>query len=184
MSDNDSYMSITKVVFIGGRSGVGKSSAGIAVSALLAEKGVRHVLIEGDNLDLAYPAPHLEYPEFKLAERNLGSMWANYAELGYSRLIYTNTVSVIGSRELIAALGTPVEDASVLLEASDRTVLEWLTHRSGGSPSSDDVARSAEAALRLEREADDSVVRIKTDGLSPAQVAGAISDHLGWIGDD
>ena len=32
-------------------------------------------------------------------------MWHNYQALGYRRLIYTNTVSVLHARELSAALG-------------------------------------------------------------------------------
>lgn len=48
---------------------------------------VKHCVIEGDNLDLAFPQPW----EHNLAQRNLAAIWANYRALGYGRMIYTNT---------------------------------------------------------------------------------------------
>jgi hypothetical protein len=80
----------SEVVFLGGRAGVGKTSVGTEIHEQLSARQVRHCLIEGDNLDLAYPPPW----EHGLAERNLAAMWANYRVLGYRRLIHTNTVSV------------------------------------------------------------------------------------------
>jgi hypothetical protein len=43
----------SEVVFIGGRSGVGKSSAAYALHSMLSELDVKHCVIEGDTLDLA-----------------------------------------------------------------------------------------------------------------------------------
>lgn len=54
----DEYMQTdtpTEVIFIGGRSGVGKSSVDAEVSQILARADIRHAFIEGDNLDQAYP---------------------------------------------------------------------------------------------------------------------------------
>ncbi|GAA3316125.1 hypothetical protein GCM10017710_26910 [Arthrobacter ramosus] len=59
---------------------------------------VKHCVIEGDNLDLAFPQPR----EHNLAERHLAAIWANYRALGYRRMIYTNTVSVRFTQELAA----------------------------------------------------------------------------------
>ncbi|WP_363457481.1 hypothetical protein [Microbacterium sp. LMI1x-1-1.1] len=81
----------TDVIFIGGRSGVGKSSVAAEASHLLGLADVQHAVIEGDNLDQAHPPPWRS--GIPLAERNLAAMWANYREAGYSRLIFTNTVS-------------------------------------------------------------------------------------------
>jgi hypothetical protein len=61
-------------LFIGGRAGAGKSSVGSEVHAQLSAARVRHALIEGDNLDHAYPPPR----EHRLAERNLAAVWSNY----------------------------------------------------------------------------------------------------------
>jgi hypothetical protein len=56
---------------MGGRSGSGQSSVANELHYLLAEREVSHALIEGDNLDLAYPAPW----RHALAEANLRAMW-------------------------------------------------------------------------------------------------------------
>ena len=59
-------MNSTHMLLIGGRSGVGKSTVAFALHDLLSARGVKHVVIEGDALDLAYPAPW----EQQMAERN------------------------------------------------------------------------------------------------------------------
>jgi adenylylsulfate kinase-like enzyme len=43
----------SEVIFIGGRSGTGKSSAASALHELLCVQQVKHVVIEGDYLELA-----------------------------------------------------------------------------------------------------------------------------------
>ncbi|BCT76260.1 hypothetical protein SCMU_21020 [Sinomonas cyclohexanicum] len=83
------------VLLIGGPSGVGKTTAALALHKLMKSSGVRHAVIEGDCLDLAHPAPHFAHAVARLAERNLGALWANYRELGYRRLTFTNTASVL-----------------------------------------------------------------------------------------
>jgi uridine kinase len=91
----------SEVLFIGGRSGVGKTSVALELHWRLAEQQVKHCVIEGDTLDQAYPPPW----EHGLAEQNLSAIWNNYRALGYWRLIYTNTVSVLYTEALTAAMG-------------------------------------------------------------------------------
>lgn len=50
-------MNSAHMLLIGGRSGVGKSTVAFALHDLLSARGVQHAVIEGDALDLAYPAP-------------------------------------------------------------------------------------------------------------------------------
>ena len=91
--DRRTFVTVTsrsEALFLGGRSGVGKSSIGSEMHVQLSAAGIRHCLIEGDNLDMAYPPPW----EHGLGARNLAAMWANYRALDYRRMIYTNTVSV------------------------------------------------------------------------------------------
>ncbi len=68
-------MNSAHMLLIGGRSGVGKSTVAFVLHDLLSARGVKHAVIEGDALDLAYPAPW----EKKMTERNLRAMWKNYA---------------------------------------------------------------------------------------------------------
>jgi hypothetical protein len=95
-------MSQSEALFIGGRAGVGKSSVSNEIHIQLFAARVRHCCIEGDNLDLAYPPPW----EHHLAERNLAAIWRNYRELGYRRMVYTNTASVRVVDELTARATT------------------------------------------------------------------------------
>jgi ABC-type glutathione transport system ATPase component len=75
----------SSVLFVGGRSGVGKSSAASALHELLAERSVRHAVIEGDTLDLAWPSPWQHGDD--MAGRNLAAVWGNYRSAGFRRLV-------------------------------------------------------------------------------------------------
>ena len=164
------------MVFVGGRSGVGKTSAALALHAMLARRDVKHAVIEGDALDLAHPAPW----EHELAERNLSEMWRNYLDLGYRRLIFTNTVSVLHTEALARAMGGDPRVIAVLLRARDDTAHRRLAKRETGAEFEAHVARSDAAAERLDREAPASVHRIDTDGRTRAEVAAAILALTGW----
>src|SRR5688572_28209016 len=96
------------VLLIGGRSGVGKSSVAWEISAQLQEAGTAHCFIEGDFLDQAHPAPPSDPSRTEMTRRNLAALWRNYAELGYRRLIYTNTVSVLEPDLVVDAMGGTV----------------------------------------------------------------------------
>ncbi len=137
----------SEALFIGGRSGVGKSSVGHEIHTQLSAAGVRHCLIEGDNLDMAFPPPW----EHGLAERNLAAMWANYRELDYRRMIYTNTVSVRFTQELTSAMGDDPRVVAVMLTASDVTARQRLAQREIGTALERHVERSDIAARELER---------------------------------
>lgn len=194
----------SEVLFIGGRSGVGKSTAAEALHDLLVAADVRHAVIEGDLLDLAHPAPHVEFPEAHLAERNLAAMWSAYRELGHHRLVYTNTVSVLEQDTLAAAMGDDPVVTAVLLRAGDATTADRLRRRSGGHLPEAQLAHStrtagrwapsgrfrrvAEPAERRDGRASgddaavrDAVTRVDTDSLAPAEVAVRLASLTGWL---
>lgn len=166
----------TEVLFLGGRSGVGKSSVAAEMSAQLADADVRHALIEGDNLDLAHPPPW----EHGLAERNLAAMWRNYLDLDYRRLIYTNTNSVCSVEELVAAMGGGPRVVAVLLTAPDDTIHDRLVRREIGSALDAHLDRSRRAAVRLEHEAPDWVVRLDTRARTVTALAQDLVRLTGW----
>lgn len=169
-------MNSPHMLLIGGRSGVGKSTVAFALHDLLSARGVQHAVIEGDALDLAYPAPW----EQQMAERNLKAIWNNYAADGYRRLIYTNTVSVLEAGKLARALGEDTEVTSVLLQASDKTTEERLGRREQGDSLRDHVNRSARAARFLDARSPSAAHRITTDTLEPNDIAEEIIQILGW----
>ena len=171
----------SQVLFIGGRAGVGKSSVGWELSRLFAAAECRHALIEGDNLDQAWPPPWDDH----LAERNLAAMWRNYTDLGYYRMIYTNTAAVRPDAQetllgAIAAIEAPVEAVSVLLTANDETVAERLGLREEGESLAWHIRRSSIAAAELERLAPPTVHRVATDGRTAAEVAAEVAALTRW----
>jgi hypothetical protein len=168
----------TEALLVGGRAGVGKSSVGYEIHEQLSAAGIRHCLIEGDNLDMAYPAPW----EHHLAERNLAAMWANYRALGYRRMIYTNTASVLEKviGELTAAMGDDPQVTGVLLTCSDATARRRLAQREIGSALDGHVERSAQMARRLDRHAPAWVHRIATDERTVADIAAEIISLTAW----
>lgn len=171
----------SEVLFIGGRSGSGKSTAAEALHDLLVAADVRHVVIEGDALDLAHPAPHVEHPEARLAERNLATMWARYRELGHHQLVYTNTSSVLLQDVLAAAMGDEPLVTAVLLRAGDAAVADRLRRRSGGRLPEAQLAHSTRTAGRLDTAVRDDVTRVDTDDLTPEDVARRLASLTGWL---
>src|SRR4051794_2250553 len=135
--------------------------------APLSAAGVRHCLVEGDNLDQAYPPPW----EHRLCERNLAAIWRNYTELGYRRMIYTNTVSVRYADELADAMGNDPRIIGVLLTSSDRTARERLARREIGTALDVHVERSDRAARELDAAVPDWVHRVHTDGRTVTDIA-------------
>jgi hypothetical protein len=166
----------SEILFIGGRSGVGKSSVGNEIHAQLCAAEVKHCLIEGDVLDLAWPPPW----EHRLTERNLAAIWRNYRSLGYRRMVYTATVSVRYTAELAAAMGDDPLIHAVLLTASDATARDRLAQREIGTAYDIHVRRSDRAARDLDASVPDWVHRVATDGRDVAAIAREIIAHTGW----
>ncbi|MFI1869800.1 hypothetical protein [Streptomyces jumonjinensis] len=174
-------MTAYEVLLIGGRSGVGKSTVGFEVSALLQEQGIAHCLLEGDCLDQVHPAPAGDPHRSAITERNLAAVWANYAALGHRRLIYTNTVSVLEADMFRRALGgDALRVVKVLLTAGDTTVRTRLARRETGIRLTEHIERSALAARRLEERAPDDTVRVVTDGRPVPEIAGEVIAATGW----
>ncbi|OFJ52168.1 hypothetical protein BEL07_19000 [Mycolicibacterium grossiae] len=167
-----------EVVFIGGPSGVGKSSVGLEMHAQLSAAGVSHCVIDGDFLDMAHPAPW----EHGLAERNLAAIWANYRALGYTRLIYTNTVSVLPTimQALLQAMGGDLEVVAVLLTCTEDTARQRLGEREKGSTLNPHIGASRQMAATLEANCPPTVHRVATDTRSIQSVAADVIRLTAW----
>lgn len=165
-------------MFIGGRSGTGKTSVGFEMHAQLSAAHVPHCLIDGDFLDMAHPAPW----QHNLAERNLAAIWANYRALGYRRMIYTNTASVLPEEmaRLTAAIGGNPNVTAVLLTCSDSTARQRLTRREIGSALDRHLVSSSDMSTRLQSSVETSTHRIPTDDRTVADIAADIITLAGW----
>lgn len=170
-----------EVLLIGGRSGVGKSTAGWEVSAQLQVAGVAHALVEGDNLDQIFPAPAGDLDRSAITEANLAALWRNYAALGCRRLIYTNTVAILDAELIARALGGEARFTPVLLTADDATARQRLSGREVGSQLEAHVVRSNKMALHLEAVTPTAVNRINTDGRAAVDIAREIIAVTGWV---
>lgn len=168
------------VVFIGGRSGVGKSAVVAELFDQLVRADVRHCVIDGDNLDLAHPTPWRRGQP--LAEMNLAAMWRNYKSFGHHRLIYTNTAAVLEPvmQSLVQVMGDSPEMTAVLLTASDATVLERLRRREIGGGLDAHIERSTAAARHLDEAAPAWVRRIVTDDRTVSEIAADVMAASGW----
>ena len=142
----------------------------------LSEQEVNHAVIEVDNLDLAYPPPRRQ----GLAEVNLRVMWRNYRALGYHRLIYTNTLSVLHRSALAAAIEGTVNVTGVLLTARDEVVRQRLSVRKLGSALETHLQRSQDRAAELEARGPVWTHRLSTDDKSVAEIAGEVLDLIDW----
>ncbi len=168
------------VLFISGRSGVGKSTSALALHEQLIDMNIQHAVIEGDYLDLAHPAPHEAFPAANLAEQNLAAMWSAYRSLGYHRLIYTNTVAALMSADLAAAMGDDPIVTAVLLRSSGRHAHSRLERRNHEAIDAGLLDHSAAMGRRLDEEAPTFVHRIDTDELNPSEVAAQLFALAGW----
>lgn len=169
-----------EALLIGGRSGVGKTTVGWEVSEQLQAARIAHCLIEGDFLDRAFPAPGDDPARTKMTEANLAALWRNFAALGYRRLVYTNTVSVLEPDLILRAMGGSVRVFGVLLTSEDATARERLSAREIGSQFDAHVTRSADMAKYLEATAPSWVLRLPTDGRSVVDIARAAIAATSW----
>jgi hypothetical protein len=184
-------MTTIQILLLGGASGTGKTTVGWELSAILEHRGVDHCVIDGDTLGHIFPAPPGDPSRSGIVERNLASVWSGFAEVGQTRLIYTNTVSVLEEEMIRRAVRTPaagggasseveVEVTSVVLVAGARTVAQRLARRETGDRVDLHIDRSLRAAMLLQQRASESVVVISTDGRAVEDVALEVLDATGW----
>ncbi len=171
-----------EVLLIGGRSGVGKTTVGWEVSVRLRAAGVPHAVIEGDFMGQVHPPPEGDPQGSRIVEANLTAVWTNYARLGYRRLIYTNTLSVMPevTGMFRRAMGADTRLFRVLLTASDAIAGERLAGRELGSELADSLATGTRRARLLDEGVSADTVRVVTDGRSVPDIAAEVVAATGW----
>jgi hypothetical protein len=130
-----------------------------------------------------HPAPAGDPHRAAVAERNLRAVWGNFAELGYRRLVYTNTVSVLAesAAQFERAMGADVRLVRVLLTATDDTTAHRLKGRELGSELERELANSAYKARLLEERAPADTVRVATDDRAVVDIAREVVAATGWV---
>jgi hypothetical protein len=184
-------MTTIQILLLGGASGTGKTTVGWELSAILEQRCVDHCVIDGDTLGHIFPAPPGDPSRSGIVERNLVSVWSGFAEVGQTRLIYTNTVSVLEEEMIrravrassaggVVSSEVDVKFTSVVLVAGARTVAQRLARRETGDRVDLHIDRSLRAAMLLQQRASESVVVISTDGRAVEDVALDVLDATGW----
>ncbi|WP_330352508.1 hypothetical protein [Streptomyces chartreusis] len=178
-------MDHAEVLLIGGRAGVGKTTVGWEVSARLRAAQVAHAVIDGDFMGAVHPAPPDDTHRSGITARNLAAVWANYADLGHRRLVYTNTSSVLDMAAPMfrRAMGDDVRLVRVLLTATDETAAQRLTGRELGSELEHEVRSSRRKARLLDEHAPADVRRVPTDGRTVIDIAAEVVATTGWTVD-
>jgi hypothetical protein len=100
--------------------------------------------------------------------------------LGYRRIIYTNTLSVMHVQELAAALGVEPAITGVLLIADDATIYGRLAARETGGGLQAHLERGRARARELDQHAPSWVHRVNTGSKSVASIAREIIALTGW----
>jgi hypothetical protein len=164
-----------------GTAGVGKTTVALEVSLLLAAKDVAHALIDGDELDRVHPWPPPGWAPSELSRRNLAAVWANYAELGHTRLILAGVYTDLAVElEWIRAVVGPGRLTVFRLSAEDAVLAERVRRREIGSGADDQLRRTLAYASEIADPPD--VVQIDTTELAVPAAALLIFERLGWGG--
>lgn len=169
----------SEAVLIGGRSGAGKTSVGLELHAMLCSAAIEHCVIDGDYLDMAFPSPW----RHSLAEQNLAAMWSNYCALGYRRLIYLNSASVLPgeSEKPPNAMGDQPRITPVLLTCTDATAADRLTRRETDSGLTQHLQSSSQMDVLLRAKVPGIVHRISTDERGVDEIAAEVAALTGWF---
>jgi hypothetical protein len=172
------------VLLITGPSGVGKSAVAFEMHHQLKNRGISHVVIEGDVLDLCFPAPTTDPLKVGLTEANLSALWKSYREHGYTRMIMTGVFADLESdlHWIRRGLAAPARITAIRLEASEDNRCRRLASREIGSGYESHVASSNRAAILIAQCAGQNTVNISTDDLSVAEIATQLIDVAGWCG--
>jgi hypothetical protein len=172
---------VVDAVFINGTVGVGKTSAGEALSALQADAGQPHAFIDVDTVRGLWPSPVHDRFQHELELENLRDLSNNYRNAGARQLILAGVIedrveipryaAALGVNRLFVCRLTVdalvVDERLVMRHAYDPTGLEWHLHR------------NRELSAILERAALDDLVLDSTN-LTPTQIATAIKVAAGW----
>ena len=160
------------VLWLCGPPGAGKSAAGWALYDGLARSGARVGFVDIDQLGMCLPAPPDDPERFRLKERNVSAVVANFREADCDAFVVSG---VLGLSRAISS-GT-VHGASLTicrLRASPDELRRRLTARRAP----DLVARSLREAEELGRSSFADAC-VDTDGLTVAEVARLVRERCG-----
>lgn len=166
------------VVVVTGPVGAGKSTTLDAISARLAEAGVRHAAFDMDYLRWVSPEPEGDRFGMALGYRNLAAIWPNVREVGIRCALLADVVesrgqvnayeaAMPGARVVVARLEVTPEELERRLHGREQPeTIAWYLHR---APALQGI---------MEREGVGDLV-IDVGGRDPRNIATEIIDRAG-----
>jgi broad-specificity NMP kinase len=177
-----------KIMLITGPAGIGKSTLCWEIGARLEKAQVAHAIVETDELDRVFPKPTTDELErlrpgaTDVSALNLAAIWSTYRALGHSRLIMSGVIMHPGfDRRWILAAIPDAEITVIRLQASESTLAKRLERREVGSGAEEQLQRTLRQARRMAAESGDGLLRVPTDGRTPAELADTVLRETGWL---
>jgi hypothetical protein len=164
------------VLWLCGPPGAGKSAAGWALYAGLAQSGARAGFADIDQLGMCLPTPPDDPQRYRLKERNLSAVAGNFRAAGCNAVIVSGD---LGPSPGISSGTDPGTSVTICrLRASPDELRRRLTSRLGGP---DLVAGALRQAEELDRTSFADAC-VGTDGLTVAEVARLVRERCGgWL---
>lgn len=170
-----------RVLVICGAAGTGKTSAAFEIGRVLQDLGIRHALIDTDELDRVWPQPEPVEALIDLSRRNLSAWWAGFSELGVRHLVLCGVMaSVAQSERWIAEAVVGARISFVRLSATRTTREERLRRREIGSGFEVEMLSSDRAAAAADAHDPPDMVRVTTDAKEIGLVAREVLEVVGW----
>lgn len=169
----------SQLLIISGPVGVGKTTVGEELSAILEDEEISHTFVDLDGLSKTYPRSSADRFGEQIALKNLQAVWANALEVGARNLIVARVIETATGAQLIADTVGAKHYVIVQLNASDESLLNRVQRREIGSGRAWHERRAIELSRQF-RDLKIADIEIDTDNESIASVAREIREHLNW----
>jgi len=170
------------VLVICGASGTGKTATAFEVGQRLQELGIRHAVVDTDELDRVWPLPQRTEDLVAISRQNLSALWRTFSHLGTQRVVLCGVMASHAESERWIA--DAIEDSDVTyvrLVAERKTREQRLRRREIGSGFQNDMKASDAAATFIERHDPPEMPRVRTDGKSVAAVSVEVLRVSNWL---